>query len=246
MVLFEMITGRLPFEGENCSEVLYKITSEEVPDPQKINPDISRPLADVVLRALAREIDDRFATAAEFAAALRAALETKKEEEEVTRRVPSPSESPPRRWLLPVAIAIIATVLLLGAGTGVLWYSLSSSAPPASTVDASPFEASVALPDASAEDGTDADMNDGEEATKTVEAAPPELSPADAAIPDVSPEKAPPDAGSSKRDERRRKRGASPREDGGLQQEEPQPRILPPPTTPRILPPPIKRGDGAG
>lgn len=75
VTLYELLTLRLPFEGNTASEVLGKIASKEPTDPQKLNPDVPSDLAAVVLRALEKEPDRRYQSADEFAADLRAFLE---------------------------------------------------------------------------------------------------------------------------------------------------------------------------
>ena len=70
-VLYEMLTGRPPFEGASAYETLGLHTLAPVPHVIPLRPDISTPLEVAVMRALSKDPDQRFASAAEFAVALR-------------------------------------------------------------------------------------------------------------------------------------------------------------------------------
>ncbi|NTV81136.1 MAG: protein kinase, partial [Candidatus Aminicenantes bacterium] len=70
VVLFEMLTGRLPFEGGTPLSVAVKHKSEPPPDPRKINAQIPEELAKLVLRCLEKEKSKRFASADDLIAEL--------------------------------------------------------------------------------------------------------------------------------------------------------------------------------
>jgi serine/threonine-protein kinase len=63
VILYEMLTGRLPFPGDNPVQVMYRHVNELPPPPRSINRAIPVGIEAVVLRALAKNPDDRFATA---------------------------------------------------------------------------------------------------------------------------------------------------------------------------------------
>ena len=71
VVLFEMVTGRLPFTGDSPVVVAYKRVAEDVPSAMSINPGVPRELDMIVARATAREASGRFSTAGEMADQLR-------------------------------------------------------------------------------------------------------------------------------------------------------------------------------
>jgi len=73
IVLYEMLTAKLPFEGESAVTIALKQVNEPPVPPGQLNPDVPGPLEDVILRALAKDPADRFADADEFIAALEAA-----------------------------------------------------------------------------------------------------------------------------------------------------------------------------
>jgi serine/threonine-protein kinase len=70
IVLYEMLVGRVPFGGDSAVAVAYKHVQEPPEPPSRINPDISPSLEAVVMRALAKNPDNRYQTAEEFCADL--------------------------------------------------------------------------------------------------------------------------------------------------------------------------------
>lgn len=64
IVLFEMLTGDVPFKGENQVAVAMKHVREELPDVQIRRPEVSAALASVLDRATAKELDHRYPDAA--------------------------------------------------------------------------------------------------------------------------------------------------------------------------------------
>jgi eukaryotic-like serine/threonine-protein kinase len=70
VVLFEALTGRLPFSGDNPVAVATKHVYEAAPDPRKLVPSIPADIAAVCLHALAKQPQDRYVDAAAFASAL--------------------------------------------------------------------------------------------------------------------------------------------------------------------------------
>ena len=66
IVLYELLTGKLPFSGETPLEIAMKHLSEIPTAPSELRPDISANLDMVVLRALAKDPEDRFQSAEEM------------------------------------------------------------------------------------------------------------------------------------------------------------------------------------
>ena len=73
VMLFELLTGKLPFVADTPTNVVLRHIQDPVPDPRAIAPDrmISTALAALTMRALAKRPGERFADAAEMGAALR-------------------------------------------------------------------------------------------------------------------------------------------------------------------------------
>ncbi len=74
IVLFEMLTGQIPHDAETPFAIVLKRITEPMPLPRAINASIPEAVERVILKALAREPADRFASAGELASALRHAL----------------------------------------------------------------------------------------------------------------------------------------------------------------------------
>jgi serine/threonine-protein kinase len=70
IVIFEMLTGDVPFKGENQVAVAMKHVREELPDVQVRRPEVSAALAAVLDRATAKELDRRYPDAATLIADL--------------------------------------------------------------------------------------------------------------------------------------------------------------------------------
>jgi serine/threonine-protein kinase len=76
VILFQLLTGRLPFEADSPTQVVMMHLSIPVPDPRQVAPerDIPDPLVDVCLKSLKKDAKERFQDAHEFADALKHAL----------------------------------------------------------------------------------------------------------------------------------------------------------------------------
>lgn len=70
IVLYEATTGRLPFEGNDSVSVAVKQVNEMPPLPRSINPDIDPVLEAIIMKAIAKDPADRFASAQEMRQAL--------------------------------------------------------------------------------------------------------------------------------------------------------------------------------
>lgn len=78
VVLYEMLTRRPPFDADTPLAILLKHVNDPLPLPRELNPAIPAPLERIVLKALAKDRNGRFQSAAEMAKALKkAAAEAK-------------------------------------------------------------------------------------------------------------------------------------------------------------------------
>src|ERR1700761_5394075 len=108
VVLYEMLTGEVPFHGDNQVAVAMKHVREELPDVQVKRPEISAALASVVEIATAKRESDRYADDAEMIADLEDVLELESARAGSSLNAEAPSvmktlpESPQRR--LPMRI----------------------------------------------------------------------------------------------------------------------------------------------
>ncbi len=76
MVLWELVTGKSPWEGEPDIVVINRVINREIPTLANVAPDTSRDILDVCARAIAFDREKRYATAAEMEAALEQVLDT--------------------------------------------------------------------------------------------------------------------------------------------------------------------------
>ena len=81
IILYELLTGKVPFEADSAVTVALKQVSQDPVAPSRLNPAVTPELEAVVLRALMKDPRERFADADEFIAALEAAAS----------RIPSPA-----------------------------------------------------------------------------------------------------------------------------------------------------------
>lgn len=74
IILFELLTGKVPFEGETAISIALKHFREEIPSVREQNKQIPQSLENVVIRATAKEPANRYNSVAEMAADLKTAL----------------------------------------------------------------------------------------------------------------------------------------------------------------------------
>ncbi len=74
VMLFQLLTGVLPFRGESMAELMYKIANEEAPDVRMIRKDLPESLANVVALALSKRPETRYQDGDSFAGDLRSVL----------------------------------------------------------------------------------------------------------------------------------------------------------------------------
>jgi serine/threonine-protein kinase len=73
VTLYQMLCGRLPFEGESMTQLMFAIANTAHPQIHDFNAGLPAWVKDVIDRALAKDFDKRFQTGAEFAEAIRKA-----------------------------------------------------------------------------------------------------------------------------------------------------------------------------
>jgi serine/threonine-protein kinase len=132
VVLYEMLTGELPYHGENQVAVAMMHVREQVPDVRALRPEVSAAVAAVIDRATAKELSQRYADDAEMIADLEQALalETNRAgtaDGQVTAVIDSlPPETREqvalsiRRPRAALAVALLAALLIAGAITVLL------------------------------------------------------------------------------------------------------------------------------
>ena len=88
ILLYEMVTGRVPFTGSNPLEVAYKHVNEDVPAPSILQPDIPPVIDHLVLAATVRNMNDRLPNARAFQDGVIRALTAVPQAEALTAALP--------------------------------------------------------------------------------------------------------------------------------------------------------------
>lgn len=74
VVLYQLLTDKRPFDGDNDFSIIHQIIGHTPPPPSSVNPRLPSAIDAVVARALAKDREQRFATARDFASALQSAI----------------------------------------------------------------------------------------------------------------------------------------------------------------------------
>lgn len=83
IVLYEMLTGVVPFEGESAVSVALKHFQSPIPSLREFDTRIPQPLENVVLRAAAKDAKDRYGSVSEMQADLETSLDSSRRNEEI-------------------------------------------------------------------------------------------------------------------------------------------------------------------
>ncbi len=123
VVLYEMLTGQLPFDGESPIAVVLKHLYEEPPSPRDHNPEVPSWLEGVVRRAMAKRPEDRYPSAAH----MKLDLEGRGQYWREGPTVVLGRAAPRRRWPRPSPVAVAAALLVvLASGMVAAWRALES------------------------------------------------------------------------------------------------------------------------
>jgi eukaryotic-like serine/threonine-protein kinase len=132
VVLYELLTGDVPFTGESFVAVAMKHINEAPPDLREQRADVPPRLAAAVERALAKEPKDRFASMDDFCTELAACLSELDPEVDPEATMIQPrtiQQAPPsrvarrRRSRAPLAVAVLVPVLALAAAAAYLLHT---------------------------------------------------------------------------------------------------------------------------
>lgn len=111
IVLYEMLTGELPFKGEYEQAVLYSILNEEPEFISKLRSDLPQEIETIVEKALAKKADDRFQTMEEMLGRLQTLGEELKYGEQ-RKRSPIPRLGRKQRRNLYRAVAVVLALVI--------------------------------------------------------------------------------------------------------------------------------------
>jgi eukaryotic-like serine/threonine-protein kinase len=119
VILYEILAGRRPFVGATLDELTAQILHTDPPSPRRLNPVVPRALAAICLKALKKQPRDRYRSAGELAAEVRAFREDRRVEAHTPGLLERCS-----RWarhhpaLTAAAATLVATVLVVGTWLG--------------------------------------------------------------------------------------------------------------------------------
>jgi len=122
VVLFECLTGRLPFSGGGVEGVAAAHRTDEPPKPSSVDPAIPVGFDAVIARGMAKEPVDRYQSANELAAAARAALTdipaaVGSQDTVPTVPSPPPTPRPKRRRARALTVAAVAVIAVIAVAT---------------------------------------------------------------------------------------------------------------------------------
>ena len=100
VILYEMLTGQVPFRAETPHAVVYAVIHQPPPLPCQLRPGLSPVVEGVLLKALAKQPNERFQSGSEMAAALRASLAVS-----APSAAPAPARASPHKVRAPVDLA---------------------------------------------------------------------------------------------------------------------------------------------
>ncbi len=87
ILMFELLTGNLPFKGENAVEIAIKQMREKIPSVCEINPHIPQPVENIILKACAKNPKNRYDNVLEMHDDIKTCLnEERKDEKRITYR----------------------------------------------------------------------------------------------------------------------------------------------------------------
>lgn len=130
LVLYELVTGRRPFQGETVAALVMQRLRED-PVPPSVHAEVSPAMEAAIMRALARDPEDRFASAVEMAGALPVSVADGEADD--TAELPLVTAAPRRGFLRPAAMAVggLVTIGLLLGVVAVAGLSNSADVEPA-------------------------------------------------------------------------------------------------------------------
>lgn len=113
VILYEMVTGQLPFEGKTFVEILMARVCKDPLPPRAVKPDISEGMENIIVKALEKERDRRMASAGEFIEMIDRALAA-------SRVKPTAC----RRSFFKRALALFFIAALIASGSLAVWYGV--------------------------------------------------------------------------------------------------------------------------
>jgi len=157
VIMYEATTGRVPFTGNNYLSVISQVLNEDPIPPSVLRPRLSEELEAIILRAMSRDREDRYASATELQHDVTALLDdptrsTERARITAPRRKRSKSPLKIAVWVALIAVviaAVVTTVVMLFGGSEVVKRRAERVVvpPPPIAVDAAPVPEADAAPE---------------------------------------------------------------------------------------------------
>jgi serine/threonine protein kinase/tetratricopeptide (TPR) repeat protein len=125
VILYEMVTGQVPYDADTPLAIVLKHLNEPLPLPRQVNADLPSAVERVILKALAKSPDDRYQSAGALADALEAAVEravvlTEMPPAPLEPAVETPAPRPAPKWR-PWVLVGVAGLIVVGLIAAVLF-----------------------------------------------------------------------------------------------------------------------------
>jgi len=179
VLMFQMLTGELPFQGESEIAVALKHIQEAPPDPKLLKPDLSPECRGIVLKLLTKSPDQRYQTARELILAMRrdtkplteiASYDTGKLPQTTdlheTSQLKLPNEAPiqeTKKMKLPVYLMVGFLALMLLGGTGMIYWDYQEKQEKVTVkINSHPINAKIKLGDKALKTGEEVVFRSGD------------------------------------------------------------------------------------
>jgi len=112
VILYELTTGRKPFQGENLAAIFNAIIEEKPPPIELPDTSLGQRLSALIFKSISKSTEDRFQTGAQLAQSLKGCLQRRKSD------APPESVAPPKpgriRFMLPLALVLALAAAVSG------------------------------------------------------------------------------------------------------------------------------------
>jgi eukaryotic-like serine/threonine-protein kinase len=143
VIMYEASTGKVPFQGNNYLSVISQVLGDDPSPPTHLVPNLSDEFEAMVLRAMAKHRDDRYASCEALLRDLNALIEDPSHSTE-RARITSPRKKPPRRAGPKIAVWVAAVTSTLAALIIIVSYMMKASPLPARVAPAAAPDARAA------------------------------------------------------------------------------------------------------
>jgi len=123
VMMFEAVTGQVPFDGTTFNQLMFKIVLADVPRPEALVPGLDPAFASIISKAMARDVTQRFQTADDFCTAIDAWLKSG------TAVTIPPTADPAATALLPPGAGAPSPARRPTPATGGTWATPADSIP---------------------------------------------------------------------------------------------------------------------